>query len=137
MAVNRAHRWILATMVATGCALGAAPAEPGLAALETAFRHPPREAGVRCWWWWLNSNVTPEAITRDLEAMHAKGFSGAMIFDAGTELGWGPDRNVPNGPQFGGAEWTELYLHALREAAVEGSPWRRRPRASRRPPTRR
>jgi len=84
--------------------------------LESDFRTPPREAGVRCWWWWLNSNVTKEAITRDLEAMHDKGFSGAMIFDAGTELRWGPDRNVPNGPQFAGPEWTELYLHALREA---------------------
>jgi len=84
--------------------------------LESDFRTPPRKAGVRCWWWWLNSNVTREAITRDLEAMHDKGFSGAMIFDAGTELGWGPDRNVPNGPQFAGPEWTELYLHALREA---------------------
>jgi len=80
------------------------------------FRNPPREAGVRCWWWWLNSNVTKEAITRDLEAMHGKGFSGAMIFDAGTELRWGPDANPPNGPQFAGPEWTELYLHALNEA---------------------
>lgn len=84
--------------------------------LETNFQNPPREAGVRCWWWWLNSNVTKEAITRDLEAMHDKGFSGAMIFDAGTELRWGPDDNPPNGPQFGGPEWTELYLHALKEA---------------------
>ncbi len=84
--------------------------------LAAAFRNPPREAGVRCWWWWLNSNVTKEAITRDLEAMHDKGFSGAMIFDAGTELRWGPDQNVPNGPVFAGPEWTELFLHALREA---------------------
>ena len=84
--------------------------------LQEDFSNPPQEAGVRCWWWWLNSNVTEEAITRDLEAMSDKGFSGAMIFDAGTELGWGPDKNVPNGPQFGGPEWTELYLHALREA---------------------
>ncbi len=88
----------------------------GAGTLERDFRTPPREAGVRCWWWWLNSNVTKEAITRDLEAMHDKGFSGAMIFDAGTELRWGPDRNVPNGPQFAGPEWTELYLHALKEA---------------------
>ena len=84
--------------------------------LAQSFQNPPRKAGVRCWWWWLNSNVTEEAITRDLQAMHDKGFSGAMIFDAGTELRWGPDRNVPNGPQFAGPKWTELYLHALREA---------------------
>ena len=84
--------------------------------LESDFQNPPRKAGVRCWWWWLNSNVTKEAITKDLEAMHDKGFSGAMIFDAGTELRWGPDRDVPNGPMFSGSEWTELFLHALREA---------------------
>jgi hypothetical protein len=84
--------------------------------LESDFKNPPRQAGVRCWWWWLNSNVTKEAITRDLEAMHDKGFSGAMIFDAGTELKWGPDSAVPNGPQFSSPQWTELYLHALREA---------------------
>jgi hypothetical protein len=84
--------------------------------LETDFRNPPHQAGVRCWWWWLNSNVTKEAITRDLEAMHGKGFSGAMIFDAGTELRWGPDKNVPNGPMFSSPAWTELYLHALEEA---------------------
>lgn len=84
--------------------------------LETDFKNPPREAGVHCWWWWLNSNVTKEAITRDLEEMHDKGFSGAMIFDAGTELRWGPDKNVPNGPMFSSPAWTELYLHALREA---------------------
>jgi hypothetical protein len=84
--------------------------------LESDFRNPPRSVGVRCWWWWLNSNVTKEAITRDLEAMHDKGFSGAMIFDAGTELRWGPDDNVPNGPMFSGPKWTELYLHALNEA---------------------
>ena len=84
--------------------------------LKSDFQDPPRKVGVRCWWWWLNSNVTKEAITKDLEAMHDKGFSGAMIFDAGTELRWGPDRNVPNGPMFSGPEWTELFLHALKEA---------------------
>ncbi len=84
--------------------------------LEKGFQNPPREAGIRCWWWWLNSNVTKESITKDLEAMHDKGFSGAMIFDAGTEPSWGPDGPVPNGPMFSGPEWTELFLHALDEA---------------------
>jgi len=84
--------------------------------LRDNFKSPSAFSGARCWWWWLNSNVTREAITRDLEAMQEKGFSGAMIFDAGTELGWGPDKNVPNGPMFSSPEWTELYLHALKEA---------------------
>jgi len=83
---------------------------------QDSFQNPPREAGIRCWWWWMNSNVTKESITQDLEAMHDKGYSGAMIFDAGTELNWGPDSPVPNGPMFSGPEWTKLYLHALTEA---------------------
>src|SRR5690349_6217001 len=37
--------------------------------LEKGWADPPREARTRCWWWWLNGNVTPEAITRDLEEM--------------------------------------------------------------------
>jgi hypothetical protein len=51
--------------------------------LEQGFRNPPPEARLRCYWWWLNSNVTKEAITRDLEQMRAKGFAGAIIIDAG------------------------------------------------------
>ncbi len=84
--------------------------------LRANFQNPDSNTGPRCWWWWLNSNVTKEAITSDLEAMHDKGFSGAMIFDAGTELRWGPDDNPPNGPMFSSPEWVELYLHALNEA---------------------
>jgi acetyl esterase/lipase len=83
--------------------------------LESDFQTPPREAGVRCWWWWLNGNVTKEAITKDLEAMHEKGFSGAMIFDAGGANQRG-NAQVPAGPLFASPEWTELYLHALSEA---------------------
>ncbi|MDF1570535.1 MAG: glycosyl hydrolase [Bacteroidales bacterium] len=99
-----------------GTADDASGANDTYASLKVNFNAPVAANGPRCWWWWLNSNVTKEAITRDLEAMHDKGFSGAMIFDAGTELWWGPDDNPPNGPVFSGPEWTELYLHALREA---------------------
>ena len=86
------------------------------AGLETGFQNPPRQAGIRCWWWWLNGNVTKAAITKDLEAMNDKGFSGAMIFDAGTELKWGNDSPVPAGPLFGSPQWSELYMHAIHEA---------------------
>ncbi len=83
--------------------------------LETGFRMPPHSAGIRCFWWWLNGNVTAEAITRDLEEMKAKGFSGALIFDAD---GSGQQKNnpVPAGPAFGSPAWTKLFVHARREA---------------------
>lgn len=82
---------------------------------EQEFQNPPQWAGVRCWWWWLNSHVTKEAITRDLEEMKARGFSGAMIFDAGGANQWG-NNQVPAGPLYGSPEWIELYQHALKEA---------------------
>jgi alpha-L-rhamnosidase len=83
--------------------------------LETGFRSPPHSSGIRCFWWWLNGNVTEEAITRDLEEMKAKGFNGALIFDAD---GSGQRKNttVPAGPTFGSPAWTKLFVHACKEA---------------------
>jgi hypothetical protein len=83
--------------------------------LEQGFRNPPPEARLRCYWWWLNSNVTKEAITRDLEQMRAKGFAGAVIVDAGGAEQRG-NSQVPAGPIFAGPQWRELFRHALSEA---------------------
>ena len=95
--------------IATLCSVAAADD------LETGFRTPPHSAGIRSFWWWLNGNVTAEAITRDLEEMKAKGYSGALIFDAD---GSGQRNNnpVPAGPAFGSPAWTKLFVHACKEA---------------------
>lgn len=83
--------------------------------LEAGWRDPPAMSRTRCWWWWLNGNVTKEAITRDLEEMKAKGLGGANIIDAGGANQRG-NQQVPHGPDFGSAAWRELFLHALAEA---------------------
>lgn len=83
--------------------------------LEKNFRDPPPAAGIRCFWWWLNGNVDKEAVSRDLEEMKAKGYSGALIFDADGS-GQRNNRRVPAGPTFAGPEWTELFVHACQEA---------------------
>jgi hypothetical protein len=83
--------------------------------LKENFKNPPRKYGVNCWWWWLNSNVTKEAITKDLEAMKSRNFQGAMIFDAGGH-DQGGNTEVPTGPQYGSNEWNELFVFALDEA---------------------
>ena len=82
---------------------------------DKTFQNPPSKYGIRCWWWWLNGNVTKEAITRDLEEMKAKGFSGACIFDAGGQNQRG-NGDVPEGPLWGSPDWRALYLHAINEA---------------------
>lgn len=84
-------------------------------ALEVGWANPPQDAQLRAYWWWLNGNVTQEAITRDLEAMKAKGFGGALICDADGSSQDGNDR-APRGPVFFSPKWRELYRHALREA---------------------
>lgn len=88
-------------------------------AIEKGFRTPPQESGIRCYWWWLEGNVTKDAIRRDLEEMHAKGFSGALIFDAGGSAHRGNQR-VPAGPMFGSEEWLQLFRFAVEEAARLG-----------------
>jgi hypothetical protein len=87
-------------------------AEP---ALEAGWQNPPNHARLRAYWWWLNGNVTKASITHDLEQMQAKGFGGAVIFDAGGASQEGNDP-VPHGPTFFSPEWRELYKHTLREA---------------------
>jgi hypothetical protein len=88
----------------------------GLASeLENGWTHPPTRARLRAYWWWLNGNVTPAAITRDLEQMKAKGFGGALLCDADGASQDGNDP-VPHGPDFFSAEWRELFKHTLREA---------------------
>lgn len=83
--------------------------------IKDNFKTPPSSHGLDCWWWWLNSNVTEEAISSDLEAMKEKGFYGAMIFDAGGHNQRG-NRNIPAGPVFASKEWRKLFVHALDEA---------------------
>lgn len=87
--------------------------------LARGWMNPPRDARLRAYWWWLNGNVTREAITRDLEAMKAKGFGGALICDADGSSQDGNQR-APHGPAFLTPEWRELYRHTLKEAARLG-----------------
>ena len=91
------------------------PKDPIYQELAANFKTPERIYGVNCWWWWLNGNVTKEAITKDLEAMKSKNFQGAMVFDAGGH-NQRMNKDIPAGPLFGSAEWNELFVFALDEA---------------------
>jgi len=60
-----------------------AAAEPLKTSLEESFRHPPTDAKNWVFWMWLRTPTTPEAITRDLEEMKAKGIEGVILYDTG------------------------------------------------------
>jgi hypothetical protein len=79
--------------------------------LERGFHTPPDSAKPWCYWWWLDSNVSKEGITADLEAMKQQGIAGALVFDAGVG---GP--NAPDGPPFMNQKWRDHLTFTLREA---------------------
>ena len=79
--------------------------------LAKEFIAPPDAAKPRVYWWWLNSRVNKEGITRDLEQYRAKGIGGVLLFDAGMPAG-----SMPSGPKFMGPQWLEMVQHALRES---------------------
>lgn len=107
--------WAEGAASLNGAVAGTVRAEDVLPGLVEGFVTPPIQARTRCFWWWLNGNVTREAITRDLEEMQAKGFGGALIFDAdgSSQRGNNP---VPAGPMFGSPAWRDLFKHAVKEA---------------------
>jgi len=106
------HQIIFAGLLATATLIGS----PAFAAsLDDGWQNPPNDAKLRVYHWWLNGNVTSNAITRDLEQMQAKGIGGALIVDAD---GSSQDGNAeaPHGPDFFSPAWRALYKHALHEA---------------------
>jgi hypothetical protein len=76
--------------------------------LEREFQQPPLSARPRTLWMWMNGNVTPDGITRDLEAMKRVGLGGALIFNVG--------EFIPKGPvDYGSDVWLERMKHAAAE----------------------
>jgi hypothetical protein len=82
-------------------------------ALAAGFVTPPDSARPWVYWFWLNSNITREGITADLEAMKRVGVGGVLIMEV--------DQGAPVGPaDFMGAEWRELFKFAVAEAGRLG-----------------
>ena len=48
--------------------------------LEQQFQTPPRTAHLWVYWVWLDSDIPPAALTRDLEEMKAKGIAGCILY---------------------------------------------------------
>lgn len=80
--------------------------------MAAAFENPPSSARPGVFWCWLNGNMTKESITRDLEAMKAKGITQAEIWDVAAIRN--PDF-IPAGGAFLGDESVSLIKHALSE----------------------
>ncbi|MBC8096720.1 MAG: hypothetical protein H7Y43_13000, partial [Akkermansiaceae bacterium] len=57
--------------------LGAHAAETS--SLEKDFASPPEATKPRCYWYWMDGNITTNGITKDLEAMRRVGIGEAYI----------------------------------------------------------
>ncbi len=98
----------LMAIIYTGCQIFV-PENSGTDRLETAFLNPPDSARPWVYWFWLNSNITREGITADLEAMKAAGIGGVLIMEV--------DQGAPVGPvAFASPQWLDLFNHVLSEA---------------------
>ena len=90
--------------------------------LEKGFINPPGTAQPQVFWWWLNSFINKEGVTRDLEEMKRKGIGGALIFDAAAVDRWRRNNveDIPVGPAFMSPEWQNIFRHAVEEASRLG-----------------
>ena len=77
--------------------------------LARNFVSPPDSARIWVYWFWLNSNLTREGITADLEAMKRVGIGGVLIMEV--------DQGAPVGKvAFMSDEWRALFKHMISEA---------------------
>jgi hypothetical protein len=77
----------------------------------------PRSARPACYWYWLNGVVTKDGITRDLEALAARGVGGAYIGHIGFNNRADPNADTPQNATTVplSDEWYDLLAHAVRE----------------------
>ena len=93
------------------CVTGCAPKKEG--PLRAGFVKPPDSARPWVYWFWLNSNITREGITADLEAMKRVGIGGVLIMEV--------DQGAPVGKAvFMGDEWRGQFKFAVAEAGRLG-----------------
>lgn len=84
--------------------------------LEKQFTMPPETTKPRCYWYWMDGQITKEGITRDLEAMKrvgiGEGYIGVISGQSGT-----PATNASKALT---DEWWSFIEHAVREGTRLG-----------------
>ncbi|HEX5730651.1 glycosyl hydrolase [Microbacterium sp.] len=81
--------------------------------LWEAFVSPPDEARPRAWWHWMDGNIDPAGIVRDLTWLSDAGIRGVQLFDGGM----GVPLVVPEVVRPGSVAWDEAVDTAVRTAA--------------------
>jgi hypothetical protein len=78
-------------------------------ALKAEFLSPPAAARPGVYWYFMDGNMSREAMTADLESMKEAGIGWVLFLEVNV--------GIPRGPvDFLNDEWQELFAHAVREA---------------------
>jgi hypothetical protein len=109
----RFSRLLLSAGLLLGIVLAATAGWCVEAPTPATFSTPPQSATPWVYWFWLNSNISREGITADLEAMHRVGIGGVLIMEV--------DQGIPVGPvPFASPKWRELFKFMVAEASRLG-----------------
>ena len=77
--------------------------------LKKSFLSPPDSARPGVYWYFMDGNMSKEAMTKDLESMKAAGIGNLVFLEVNV--------GIPRGPvDFLSEQWQELFKHAVREA---------------------
>ena len=77
--------------------------------LKAGFLNPPDSARPGVYWYFMDGNLSREAMTADLEAMKEAGIGNVLFLEVNVGL--------PRGKvDFLSEEWQELFAHALKES---------------------
>lgn len=84
--------------------------------LVDGFRDPPMSARPRVWWHWMNGNITPEGIARDLAWMKRIGIGGVQNFDAALATPQIVDKRLA----YMTPDWRAAFAGAVTQAEAAG-----------------
>lgn len=77
--------------------------------LQKGFKNPPESARPGVYWYFMDGNISKQAITADLESMKKVGIGHAIFLEVNV--------GIPRGKvDFLSETWQELFKHAIREA---------------------
>ncbi len=77
--------------------------------LKDEFRSPPDAARPGVYWYFMDGNMSKEAMTKDLESMKKVGIGNLVFLEVNV--------GIPRGPvDFLSEKWQDLFTHAVRES---------------------
>ncbi len=107
---NKVNLLICLTLVGLGLFFfgGCHLSDNNFSRLEQGFQHPPDSARPGVYWYFMDGNLSKEAMTKDLESMKQAGIGNLVYLEVNV--------GVPRGPiDFLSDQWQEMFGHAVAE----------------------